>query len=302
MTGRALVSRADLGTGLVTIRNGVVLGAMLLMLAGCAALPTGDRRADPELPSGMSRDELLSGIAACHLLRVAQTEDTGSTDSVVIASVERYGFTVEEMVARANALVEDVHTVADSEALRALATVSCERLANLTGLERGLIRFGSSGERSGTWVVVRGDIVDGFADEVIAELRRRRAIGLVIESRGGSVLEARRLGRWLREHGLRVAVDRLCTSACVDVLAGGVARVVTPQARIGIHQSKAPPSEGSHEGGQLAVVSSVLYLREMGVDDDIALAAAAVPNDKLYWISTDEALETGLITSVVERL
>lgn len=297
-----MLSRTDLGTGLVAIRNGVVLGTMLLLLAGCAGSPLGERPQGAELPSGLSRDELLSGIAACHLLRVAQTEDVASTDSVVIASVERYGFTVDQMVARANALVDGVRTAADAAALTRLATVSCERLASLTGLDRGLVRFGSEGELKGTWVVVRGEIADGFADEVISELRRRRAIGLVIESRGGSVYEARRLGRWLREHGLRVGVDRLCTSACIDVLAGGVSRVLTPQARLGIHQSKAPPSQGSHEGGQLAVVSSVLYLREMGIDDDIALAAAAVPNEKLYWISADEALETGLVTAIVDQL
>jgi ATP-dependent protease ClpP protease subunit len=292
----------DMGIGLAAIRNCVVLGAMLMVLAGCAALPFDNGRQGTDPPPGMSRDELLSGIAACHLLRVVQTEDIGSTDSLVIASVERYGFSVEEMVTRANALVEGVRTPADSVALHRLATVSCERLADLTGLDRGLVRFGSMGELEGTWAVVRGEIADGFADEVIAELRRRKAIGLIIESRGGSVYEARRLGRWLRANGLRVAVDRLCTSACVDVLAGGVARVMTPGARVGIHQSKAPVSQGSHEGGQLAVVSSVLYLREMGIDDDIALAAAAVPNDKLYWISTEEALETGLVTDIVDRL
>jgi hypothetical protein len=31
----------------------------------------------------------------------------------------------------------------------------------------------------------------------------------------------------------------------------------------------------------------------------VALAAAAVPNDKMYWISLGEALETGLATKVV---
>lgn len=306
-TGQAPVAATERGPACAAAGGGALLrvGSWLLvalLLGGCVAMPFGDHRRDAELPSGLSRDELLSGIAACHLLRVVQTEDIGATDSVVIASVERYGFTVEEMVARANALVDGLQSNADRVALRRLATVSCERLADLTGLDRGLVRFDDSGALEGTWVVARGDIVDGFADEVIAELRRRRAIGLVIESAGGSVYEARRLGRWLREHGLRVAVDRLCASACVDVLAGGVARLLTPTARLGVHQSTAPPAEGSHGGGRLAVVSSVLYLREMGIDDNIALVAAAVPNEKLFWISTNEALETGLVTAVVERL
>jgi hypothetical protein len=37
----------------------------------------------------------------------------------------------------------------------------------------------------------------------------------------------------------------------------------------------------------------------MGIDDSVALAAAAVPNNKMYWIALGEALETRLVTKVV---
>ena len=71
---------------------------------------------------------------------------------------------------------------------------------------------------------VTGEIDAGFADTVIGRLRRDKAIGLLINSPGGSLFEARRLGRYLRANGLRVGVDGLCISACVDVLAGGIER------------------------------------------------------------------------------
>ena len=43
-----------------------------------------------ELPAGLSRDQLLSVVAACHLLRVGQTVDNPVTDATVIAAVQRY--------------------------------------------------------------------------------------------------------------------------------------------------------------------------------------------------------------------
>jgi hypothetical protein len=86
------------------------------------------------------------------------------------------------------------------------------------------------------------------------------------------------------------------------VLAGGIERYVTSNAMLGIHQSKVPKHLSSHEGGQLSVVAAALYLREMGVDEGIALAAAAVPNNSMYWIPVSEALKTGLATKVVGEL
>ncbi len=284
-----------------------ILSAILLcavLMPGCAMLPPRGAGGAPEqdLSAGTDRDDLLTGIAACHLLRVAQTGDIGATDAVVIAAVERYGFTVEEMIQRSNAVIAGVQTAADRRAFRELANASCDRLATLVGTDPGLVRFDEAGQIGTTWVVVDGEIYDGFADQVIGRLRESKAVGLIIRSPGGSLYEARRLGRYLRANGLRVGVDGLCTSACVDVLAGGIARFVTSDARLGIHQSRVPAQLSSHEGGQFSVVAAALYLREMGVDDSVALAAAAVPNDQMYWISLREALDTGLVTKVVERL
>lgn len=288
-------------------RRSVAAALLLLLLgllAGCAGLEgagsAGGRPAPP--PDGLSRDDLLTMIAACHLRRVAQNTDRGVTDAVVISAAERYGFEVEEMIGRSNELMREANQPTAQASLRALAGASCEELAALTGVAPSLVRFDASGNLSNTWVAVDGEIGDGFADDVITLLRNEKAVGLIISSPGGSLYEARRLGRYLRSNGLRVGVDELCTSACVDVLAGGIERYVTAGAKLGIHQSAVPKHLSSHEGGQLSVVAAALYLREMGVDDSVALAAAAVPHNKMYWISVPEALETGLATKLVSGL
>jgi hypothetical protein len=147
-----------------------------------------------------------------------------------------------------------------------------------------------------------GEISHGLAERLASRLRQEGAVGLIINSPGGNVYEARKIGRYLRANGLSVAVDKLCSSACVDVLAGGVSRYITPGARIGLHQSSAPSDMGNHNTGQSYVASSALYLREMGVDAELALAAASVPPNKMYWVSASEAIKSGLATQLVHRL
>jgi hypothetical protein len=290
----------------------MALCVLCLLLASCAGpgqprsdRPTGSPVAQPnggESPPGLQRDDLLTGIAACHLRRVAQNGDRGATDAAVIAAVERYDFSVDQMIERSNELMRAASNPVERASLRELSQGACEQLAALTGVLPSLVRFDETGQLDNTWVSVNGEIGDGFAETVIGRLRRDKAVGLLINSPGGSLYEARRLGRYLRANGLRVGVDGLCTSACVDVLAGGIERYVTSNAKLGIHQSKVPKHLSSHEGGQLSVVAAALYLREMGVDDGIALAAAAVPNNSMYWISVPEALKTSLATRLVDTL
>ncbi len=268
-----------------------------LGIAGCAA---GGGRDAGAPPGGLTRDQLLSELAACHLLRVAQAGDKAVTDATVIAAVRRYGFTPAAVVQRANQLLLRDQT--NGTALGRQAGAACNKLADVTQVAPALVRFEQSGQARSAWLRVEAEITDGFADRVIRELRARRAVGLVITSAGGSVFEARKLGRYLRANGLRAAVDRVCVSACIDVLAGGTERYATPKARLGVHQSSVPGRYSSHEGGQIYVADSFRYLREMGVDADVAIAAASVPRNTILLIPLRDALATRLLTAVVERL
>lgn len=272
---------------------------VLLLLAGCGTVSpvfTPEPVREPRL----DRDALLSLAAACHLLRVGQTAETAVTDATVVAAVNDYGFSVKELLDRSDSLLRSYRS--RGQELAAAVRESCDRLAAITGAVPALVRFDQAGAIEATWLRVKGDITDGLADGIIAEMRRRRATGLIIESSGGSVYEARRLGRFLRANGMRTAADKVCLSACVDVLAGGVERYVTPGARLGIHRSRVPHKVSSHEGGQAYVAAAALYLNEMGVDSSVALVAAAVPHDQIYLISTENALETRLATKVVRVL
>lgn len=289
------------GLGFWPVSVLLVLVLLSCGLAGCA--PGGARfgLGSSRTPEGLDQDELLSMAASCHLLRVGQNLDFRVTDATVVAAVQQYRLSFEDVVHRANQLVRRYQN--NGTALVARATQACADLSVLTGVHPALVRLEDTGRPRAVWLRLDGsEITDGFADRVISELREKKAVGLIINSPGGSVHEARKLGRYLRANGLRTAVDQVCVSACIDVLAGGAERYALRGARLGIHQSRVPSRYSSHEGGQLYVADSFRYLREMGVDADVAIAAASVPNDKLLLIPLADALETRLITAVVDRL
>lgn len=276
----------------------LILIPLVVGLSGCASdLTLGGARQ----PDGLNRDQLLSLVASCHLLRVGQNLDNRVTDATVVSAVQQFRLSFDAVIKRANQLV--LRYQADGPALAERAIQACGDLALLTGVRPALVRLEENGRPRAIWLRLDGaEITNGFAERVIRELRDKKAVGLIINSPGGSVHEARKLGRYLRANGLRAAVDELCVSACIDVLAGGAERYALRGARLGIHQSRVPSRYSSHEGGQLYVADSFLYLREMGVDADVAIAAASVPNDKLLLIPLADALETRLITAVVDRL
>lgn len=279
----------------------LLLVPLVMGLSGCASVGSGLTLGGARSPDGLSRDQLLSLVASCHLLRVGQNLDNRVTDATVVSAVQQFRLSFEAVIKRANQLVLRYQT--DGPALAERATQACDSLALLTGVRPALVRLEESGRPRAVWLRLDGaEITDGFADRVIRELRDKKAVGLIINSPGGSVHEARKLGRYLRNNGLRSAVDQVCVSACIDVLAGGAERYALRGARLGIHQSRVPTRYSSHEGGQLYVADSFRYLREMGVDADVAIAAASVPNNKLLLIPLADALETRLITAVVDRL
>jgi len=281
-----------------------------LMCTGCATAP-GARTTPPQarpVAATPAPPSLVDDMAACHMLRVSQARDAAVTDAVVVAALRQFKVSPKQVADRAAALVPQAQAM--GQEFEGAAQAACARLAGYTGVQSVTVRAkvaprsqgtGSVGS-GGVWVRYEGEIGAGFADKVAARLGREGAVGLIINSQGGNVAEARRLGRYLRANGLKVAVDRVCASACIDVLAGGVARYVTKNARIGVHQSSAPTSVGTHNTGQSYVAGSALYLREMGVDPGVALAAASVPPNQIYWIPSAEVVRTGLATDLIRSL
>jgi hypothetical protein len=98
-----------------------------------------------------------------------------------------------------------------------------------------------------------------------------------INSRGGSVPAAMAIGRMLRREGAWIAVNGVCYSACVFVLAGAVDRQIGKSDQVGIHRPylRSTPENPLDAGQVKQAYSRTLqdmrsYLHEMNVSPRLA--------------------------------
>mgnify|MGYP000993527933 CR=1 FL=1 len=154
-----------------------------------------------------------------------------------------------------------------------------------------------------------GTITPGTAERFATEIEKRGSYvrEVVLNSRGGSVMDALAMGRLIRERGLSTAVEgrSYCASSCPLVFAGGVARRVGSGAVIGVHQIFSPSGAlatagaGGADGMDRAQRVSALcqrYLADMGVDLRVWLHAMETPRDALFYFTPEELTDLKLAT------
>ncbi|MCY1281665.1 hypothetical protein D9M68_373000 [compost metagenome] len=122
-------------------------------------------------------------------------------------------------------------------------------------------------------VKVSEDIAPGDYEALLKGLRAHpgqfaRKV-LLLDSIGGSVVEAMRMGRLLRETGFDSLVpqDGLCQGSCIYLLAAGKQRTV--RGPVGLHRPYYPGGDSARDQFTRAP-DPVRYLREMGVSPSLA--------------------------------
>lgn len=118
-----------------------------------------------------------------------------------------------------------------------------------------------------------------------------------LDSRGGDVIAAIRIGRLLRKHAAWVWVDKgaECASACVFILAGGVDRNIATGARVLLHRPYFDPrffaelsvTDAQNLYRKLTDMSKE-YLKDMGMPDALFERMLRVPSQKADLLSTRE--------------
>jgi hypothetical protein len=183
-----------------------------------------------------------------------------------------------------------------------------------------------------TWISAEGSIVaatpavfERFLDNAL--IFKRQAV--VINSPGGSVLAAIRLGELIRAHQLLMTVAKtetsgksimqghisisslapgICASACVFAFAGGVERYLVDGSRVGVHQisvdygglygTKAISVEDldrSFASSQVAIGLAISHFLEMGIDPSIIPMMVTKAPSEIKWLSGAELASTKII-------
>ena len=172
--------------------------------------------------------------------------------------------------------------------------------------------------------IINAETPDRF--EKFASGRELKGATVILDSSGGSVLDAIALGRRWRGLGLRTAVgtvvekeaagglsrdvtpDAYCESMCVFLLLSGNSRTVPDGARVRVHQiwmgDRADDAKAaSYSADDMMIVERDIgrlakYTFDMGGSGDLlSLALSVPPWEPLHQLSAEELRQTNLVTA-----
>lgn len=178
-------------------------------------------------------------------------------------------------------------------------------------LEKPLeIALGSGGQLYLTGAFDPGS-AERFATEIAA--RGEYVQTVVLDSPGGSVVDALAIGSLIHEQGLatKVAAGSLCASSCPIVFASGAERIATADSAIGVHQIYAAALSGEAQNAlrvagsamsdaQTTTADILAHLGRTGVDPAMWLHALETPPDRLYYFSAEEMTRLKLVTELAD--
>jgi hypothetical protein len=149
----------------------------------------------------------------------------------------------------------------------------------------------------------------GFQEFVRSHHVGRGAV-VVLNSEGGVLLYALKLGEEIRKAGLSTQVGAFdpasgelapaeCASACAFVFLGGVERNVTLGSKVGVHQIYAnlQARDGLSVGDvQFLTSLCAMHIDNMGGSVGILVEALRTPPQGVHWFSTEEMVRLAVVT------
>jgi len=119
-----------------------------------------------------------------------------------------------------------------------------------------------------------------------------------LESHGGYIAEARGVVTVLRAQGIATHVEGHCASACALIFAGGVARSMGPEARLGLH------GYALRRDGQFGMIDPVAEMqrdlaiyRAQGLEESFVARLADLPQVPMWYPSAAELRAAGMVTA-----
>lgn len=174
-----------------------------------------------------------------------------------------------------------------------------------------------------SWVAAEGPIEDGDVERFLAFIQ---AEGLEhekllrLDSPGGDLRTALKLGEIIREKGMMIIVSRTldevpegagrvfqfsepgtCASACVFVMMSGVSRLIQDGSRVGVHQFAPAHDRLGSTSVATSETQSIIallqtYTERMGVDSSLLILASATPANDMQWLTLRQMEQTNLAT------
>lgn len=165
------------------------------------------------------------------------------------------------------------------------------------------------------YLILSGTITENTLLKIKEKSENLEGNLIVLESLGGNLVEALKIGRFLRKNNMRTRVGRLffdestdgvankCLSACAYAFLGGTSREVEKSAKLGFHRfSFGPqgetliPVDAALNAAQDLSSELVAYVISMDVDARLFNDASKVPSNDMLYPDRKTLLEYAVIT------
>ena len=154
--------------------------------------------------------------------------------------------------------------------------------------------------RDASELEVAGAMSFGLTNEVEKVLNAHPTIGLVhLNSGGGRVEEAKKLGRLITSRGLSTYTASECSSACTLAYAGGKNRLLHKNGKLGFHQFSFPGLDA--DGRTAAQEKAKEYLADRGVKKWFTDKAFLEPSDSMWYPTQEELLSAGVVLAAASE-
>lgn len=157
---------------------------------------------------------------------------------------------------------------------------------------------------------IAGDITAADAKafaKLVGNVRTKYdVVDVDLNSRGGDVLAAMQIGRVIRANSIWTTASdepgNICASACVLILASGVARMASDDSDVEIHRpyyephvfAKLPLADAQRLYGELTN-DVQMYLARMGMSGALFQEMLQVPSDQGRTLNSEEMARFGLV-------
>jgi hypothetical protein len=153
--------------------------------------------------------------------------------------------------------------------------------------------------RDGTELAFVGGINIGAASELAHMLDAAAQVRVLhLNSSGGRIAEAERMGAEVRKRGLITYVSERCESACTHVFLAGRERWIGERAVLGFHRPSSPLADQERDGN--LIEHERRRLTALGLPRDFIAKVLDTPSDEIWRPSPAELLAAGVISGIAD--
>jgi hypothetical protein len=151
-------------------------------------------------------------------------------------------------------------------------------------------------------ISIDGGFDVGLTRDLETLLQREPAVqGVVLNSDGGRIYEARGVARLIRKHHLRTYVYRMCQSACTTAFIAGQERYLGEQGRLGFHQYRLLQARHPFIDPKAEEEKDRAFYQAQGIAPALLARVFATPHSSMWYPDPAELLQANVIHRLVHH-